>query len=104
MSTIFFSDSNIFNRVMRWWRYSHPGEFLKAAQMDIKRTLNSKLPKSLLQFFFKIGFKSVRIILNFYLYCMKLNLFFNSKLKKYLKCEYMLNWAVFKNSNLVLVL
>ena len=44
--------------VMRWWRYSHPGEFLKAAQMDIKRTLNSKLPKSVLQFFFKLGFKS----------------------------------------------
>ncbi|XP_015929788.1 failed axon connections [Parasteatoda tepidariorum] len=44
--------------VMRWWRYSHPGEFLKAAQMDIKRTLNSKLPKGLLQFFFKLGFKS----------------------------------------------
>ncbi|GFQ83772.1 failed axon connections [Trichonephila clavata] len=44
--------------VVRWWRYSHPGEFLKAAQMDIKRTLNSKLPKGLLQFFFKLGFKS----------------------------------------------
>lgn len=44
--------------VMRWWRYSHPGEFLKAAQMDIKRTLQSKLPKGLLQFFFKLGFKS----------------------------------------------
>ncbi|KAG8200168.1 hypothetical protein JTE90_024953 [Oedothorax gibbosus] len=44
--------------VMRWWRYSHPGEFLKSAQLDIKRTLNSKLPKGLLQFFFKLGFKS----------------------------------------------
>ncbi|XP_035225608.1 failed axon connections-like [Stegodyphus dumicola] len=44
--------------VMRWWRYSHPGEFLKAAQLDIKRTLNSKLPKGLLHFFFKLGFKS----------------------------------------------
>ncbi|XP_054710544.1 failed axon connections-like [Uloborus diversus] len=44
--------------VMRWWRYSHPGEFLKSAQMDIKRTLNSKLPKSVLHFFFKLGFKS----------------------------------------------
>lgn len=44
--------------VMRWWRYSHPGEFLKAAQLDIKRTLNSKLPKGVLQFFFKLGFKS----------------------------------------------
>ncbi|XP_067139798.1 failed axon connections-like [Centruroides vittatus] len=44
--------------VMRWWRYSHPGDFLKAAQLDIKRTLNSKLPKGLLQFFFKLGFKS----------------------------------------------
>lgn len=44
--------------VMRWWRYSHPGQFLKTANVDIKRTLNSKLPKGLLQFIFKLGLKS----------------------------------------------
>lgn len=58
---------------MRWWRYSHPGEFLKAAQMDIKRTLNSKLPKSVLQFFFKLGFKSVSIT-EFFFSCFEKNL------------------------------
>ncbi|RWS24328.1 hypothetical protein B4U80_11646, partial [Leptotrombidium deliense] len=44
--------------VVRWWRYNNPGEFITAAKLDIKRTLNSKLPKGLLNFFFKIGFRS----------------------------------------------
>lgn len=44
--------------VARCWRYRHPGQFLKAAQMDVKRMLNSKLPKGVLQFFFKLAFKS----------------------------------------------
>lgn len=44
--------------VSRCWRYRHPGQFLKAAQMDVKRMLNSKLPKGVLQFFFKLAFKS----------------------------------------------
>ncbi|XP_076346684.1 failed axon connections-like [Tachypleus tridentatus] len=44
--------------VMRWWRYSNPSQFLKTAQLDVKQVLNSKLPKGILQFFFKMGFKS----------------------------------------------
>jgi len=44
--------------VVRWWRYNNPDEFIRAAQMDIKRTLNSRLPKGLLNLFFKWGFKS----------------------------------------------
>lgn len=44
--------------VVRWWRYNHPGQFLKTTQVDIKRTLNSKLPKGLLQFVFKMSLKS----------------------------------------------
>lgn len=44
--------------VMRWWRYSHPGQFLKTAQVDVKRALNSKLPKGLLHFIFKMSLKS----------------------------------------------
>ncbi|RWS04759.1 hypothetical protein B4U79_04869, partial [Dinothrombium tinctorium] len=44
--------------VVRWWRYNNPDEFIKSAQLDIKRVLNSRLPKSLLNFVFKIGFKS----------------------------------------------
>ncbi|XP_076342300.1 failed axon connections-like [Tachypleus tridentatus] len=44
--------------VMRWWRYTHPSQFLKTAQLDVKQVLNSKLPKGVLQFFFKMGFKS----------------------------------------------
>jgi len=43
--------------VVRWWRYNNPQEFLDAAQLDIKRTLNSKLPNALLNIVFKIGFK-----------------------------------------------
>jgi len=43
--------------VVRWWRYNNPQEFLDAAQLDIKRTLNSKLPNALLNIIFKIGFK-----------------------------------------------
>jgi len=44
--------------VVRWWRYNNPAEFLKASQMDMKRTLNSRLPNSLLNVLFRIGFKS----------------------------------------------
>lgn len=47
--------------VMRCWRYNNPQEFLETAQLDIKQTLNSRLPKGLLNFLFKIGFKNVRI-------------------------------------------
>lgn len=43
--------------VVRWWRYSHPDEFLAASQLDIKRSLNSKLPKPVLNLMFKWGFK-----------------------------------------------
>lgn len=28
--------------VVRWWRYNNPDEFIKAAELDIKRTLNSR--------------------------------------------------------------
>lgn len=44
--------------VVRWWRYNNPTEFLKASQMDMKKTLNSRLPNSLLNVLFRIGFKS----------------------------------------------
>lgn len=44
--------------VVRWWRYNHPGQFLRISQMDIKRTLNSKMPKGILNFFFRMSFKN----------------------------------------------
>jgi hypothetical protein len=47
--------------VMRWWRYNNPKEFLETAQLDIKQTLNSRLPKGLLNFLFKMGFKNVSV-------------------------------------------
>jgi len=43
---------------VRWWRYNNPDEFIKAADLDIKRTLNSRLPKGVLNLLFKWGFKS----------------------------------------------
>jgi len=43
--------------VVRWWRFNNPQEFLDSAKLDIKRTLNSKLPNALLNIVFKIGFK-----------------------------------------------
>jgi len=43
--------------VVRWWRYNNPGEFIDAAQLDIKRTLNSRLPNALLNVIFKFGFR-----------------------------------------------
>ncbi|XP_017492796.1 PREDICTED: failed axon connections-like [Rhagoletis zephyria] len=43
--------------IVRWWRYNHPQEFLDVAQLDIKRTFNSRLPNSILNFVFKIGFR-----------------------------------------------
>jgi hypothetical protein len=50
--------------VVRWWRYNNPQEFLDSAQLDIKRTLNSRLPNALLNIIFKIGFKRVFIHLS----------------------------------------
>jgi len=44
--------------VVRWWRYNNPDQFIEAAQLDIKRTLNSRLPKGVLNLLFKWGFKS----------------------------------------------
>lgn len=43
--------------IVRWWRYNNPQEFLDTAQLDIKRTFNSRLPNSILNFVFKIGFR-----------------------------------------------
>ncbi|XP_023228415.1 failed axon connections-like [Centruroides sculpturatus] len=44
--------------VVRWWRYSHPGQFLRISQMDVKRTFNSKMPKGIVNFFFRMSFKN----------------------------------------------
>ncbi|KAH9498043.1 failed axon connections [Dermatophagoides farinae] len=43
--------------IVRWWRYNNPREFLESAQLDIKRTFNSRFPNSILNFVFKLGFK-----------------------------------------------
>lgn len=43
--------------IARWWRYNNPQEFLDTAQLDIKRTFNSRLPNSILNFVFKLGFR-----------------------------------------------
>lgn len=47
--------------VVRWWRFNNPKEFLETAKLDIKQTLNSRLPKGLLNLIFKIGFKNVSV-------------------------------------------
>ena len=44
-------------RVVRWWRYSNPDAFIAASQLDIKRTLNSRLPSGVLNFVFRWGFR-----------------------------------------------
>ncbi|XP_053214266.1 failed axon connections-like [Panonychus citri] len=44
--------------IIKHWRFKHPQEFLKVSGTDIKKTINSKLPQSVLNFMFKIGFKS----------------------------------------------
>ncbi|KAI7686499.1 Uncharacterized protein SSS_02522 [Sarcoptes scabiei] len=43
--------------IVRWWRYNNPQEFLETAQIDIKRTFNSRFPNSILNLVFKFGFK-----------------------------------------------
>lgn len=43
--------------IVRWWRYNNPQEFLDTAQLDIKRSFNSRFPNSILNFVFKIGFR-----------------------------------------------
>lgn len=45
--------------IVRWWRYNNPQEFMQTAQFDIKRTFNSRIPNSILNFVFKIGFKKL---------------------------------------------
>lgn len=44
--------------VVRCWRYKHPHEFLKDSGVDIKKTINSWVPSPLLNFMFKMGFRS----------------------------------------------
>lgn len=44
--------------VVRCWRYKHPQEFLKVSGVDIKKTINSWVPSPLLNFMFKMGFRS----------------------------------------------
>jgi hypothetical protein len=46
--------------VVRWWRYNNPNAFVEASQLDIKRTLNSKMPARLVNMLFKIGFRANR--------------------------------------------
>lgn len=43
--------------VLRWWRYTHPDEFLEASKLDIKKMLDSKIPAPVLKLLFKWGFK-----------------------------------------------
>lgn len=43
--------------VVRWWRYSRPEEFLTVSQLDIKKSLNSRLPRPVLNLMFKWGLK-----------------------------------------------
>lgn len=49
-------------RIVRWWRYNNPQEFLDTAQLDIKRAFNSRFPNSVLNFVFKIGFRKVNLL------------------------------------------
>lgn len=51
--------------IIKHWRFKHPQEFLKVSGTDIKKTINSKLPQSVLNFMFKIGFKSVSNLFSF---------------------------------------
>jgi len=44
--------------VVRWWRYNNAQEFLETAKLDVKQAINSVLPKGVLSFLFKLGFKS----------------------------------------------
>lgn len=48
--------------VVRWWRYNNPQEFLETAKLDVKQAVNSVLPKGVLSFLFKLGFKSVSCV------------------------------------------
>jgi len=44
--------------VVRWWRYNNPSDFLETAKLDVKQAVNSILPKGVLSFLFKIGFRN----------------------------------------------
>jgi len=45
--------------MVRYWRYKNPSDFIRLSQLDIKKTINSKLPKVVLNYLFKFGLKSV---------------------------------------------
>ncbi len=46
-------------RVLYWWRSKHPDKFLKGIKLNVKQALGSKLPNGLLNFIFKLKFRSV---------------------------------------------
>lgn len=47
--------------VVRWWRYNNPREFLETAKFDVKQAYQSVLPKGVLSFLFRLGFRSVSL-------------------------------------------
>jgi glutathione S-transferase len=44
--------------VLYWWRSKHPDKFLKGIKLNVKQALGSKLPNGLLNFIFKLKFRS----------------------------------------------
>ncbi|XP_074595851.1 failed axon connections-like isoform X2 [Brevipalpus obovatus] len=44
--------------VIKVWRHKYPQEFLKVSGMDVKKNINSRLPSSILNWAFKLGFRS----------------------------------------------
>ncbi|KAA0200034.1 hypothetical protein HAZT_HAZT003110, partial [Hyalella azteca] len=46
-------------RVVKWWRCRCPGDWVRAAKLNLQEALNTRIPNAVLNFAFKLRFKQV---------------------------------------------
>lgn len=49
----------ILQRVVKWWRCRCPGEWVRAAKLNLQQALNTRIPNAVLNFAFKLRYRQV---------------------------------------------
>ena len=58
-STITLVVLGILQRVVKWWRCRCPGEWVRAAKLNLQQALNTRIPNAVLNFAFKLRYRQV---------------------------------------------
>lgn len=48
-------------RVVKWWRCRCPGEWVRAAKLNLQQALNTRIPNAVLNFAFKLRYRQVSV-------------------------------------------